>query len=113
MTLDSENILVMETLQGGSLFGSMNVSFFAYPQLHNQTKSLTRIEKLYGAWAGALEQARALLDVIALISHVSGETLDVPMWATSLSDNIDVQALGSDFLSCELDTKAGANNFMK
>merc|ERR1712227_392005 len=64
-------------------------------------------------WGGTLEAARALLDVIALIGDASGKKIEMPAWATSLEENIDVKDLGTELLSCELHKNESINNFMK
>jgi len=113
MTLENENIHVMTTFSGGKFYGSMNASFYA--AAHGGAPGyLPREEKAYGAWGGILEEGRALLDVIRLIVRSSGNgNLAVPGWAASLADNVDMQDLGRELLSCELHEKDGMDNFMK
>jgi len=113
LTLESENIHVMTTVDGGKFYGSMNASFYA--DAHGGAPGyLPWEEKAYGAWGGILEEGRALLDVIRLIVRSSGNgNLAVPGWAASLADNVDMQDLGRELLSCELHEEDGMDNFMK
>jgi len=113
MTLDPENIRVMEAFHGGRFFGSMNASFYVTTQ-RGGVKKLPHEEKAYGAWGGILEEGRALLNIIRIIAHSSGSgEFKVPAWAASLGDNMDVQDLGRELLSCELYESDGMDNFMK
>jgi len=113
MTLESENIHVMTSFDGGKFYSFMNASFYA--NAHGGAPGyLPQEEKSYGAWGGILEEGRALLDVIRLIVRSSGSgNLAVPGWAASLADNVDMQDLGRELLSCELHEADGMDNFMK
>jgi len=112
MTLEPENVKVMEAFRGGEFFGSMNASFYA-ESLPKTPERMPAQEKAYAVWGGVLEHGRALLDTVKLISWSSGVELRPPAWVTSLGDNIDVKDLGSELLSCELHKKSGMNNLMK
>jgi len=113
MTLESENIQVMTNLHGGKFYGSMNASNYA-AEYGGAPGYLPPEEKSYGAWGGILEEGRALLDVIRLIVRSSGNgNLEVPSWAASLADNVDMPDLGRELLSCELHPEDGMDNFMK
>lgn len=112
MTLDMENLQIMEAFHDGKFFGSMNASFFA--EFHpSNPKKIPLQEKAYGAWGGVLEEARALLYIIKLLADSHGMNLHVPMNATSLGANVDIKDLGSELLSCELHSADGMNNLMK
>lgn len=112
MTLEPENIQVMEAFHGGKFFGSMNASFYA-TFLPTLPKKLPTEEKMYGVWSGVLEEGKVVLNTIKLISRSRGLELDLPASTTSLSDNIDVKDLGSEVLSCELHEGSSMNNLMK
>jgi len=111
LSLADENIQMIEAVHGGKFFGSLNASFYA--DFKPGSMKLPRQEKAYGAWGGVLEEARVLLDTIRLVALVKGKDVSVPQWATSLRENVDVEDLGSELLSCELHEEDGMNNFMK
>jgi hypothetical protein len=113
MTLQSENLRVMQAFhEGGELYGSMSAEFYSDKQ-KGAPKRLPSEEKAYGAWGGVLEQGRIFLDIIKLVAASHGVTLLIPEQATALQVNVDVKDLGSDLLSCELYDEDGMNNFMK
>jgi hypothetical protein len=113
MTLQTENLKVMQAFsKTGQLYGSMSASFYA----QNSSRLPEKVpaeEKAYGAWGGVLEQARVLLGAVQLASQARGTELLIPAQATNLGNNVDVEDLGSELLSCELQSKDGMNNFMK
>jgi hypothetical protein len=113
MTLQPENLQVMEAFHSGEFFGSMSADFYA----SNRSGAPGRLppeEKSYGAWGGVLEEGRVFLGLVQLAARAAGQKdLDLPPEATSLSSNVDVKDLGSELLSCELHEKDGMNNFMK
>lgn len=113
LTLQPENVQVMEAFHEGEFFGSMSADFYA----QNRSGAPGRLppeEKSYGAWGGVLEEGRVFLGLVRLAAHASGHgDVDFPAEATSLSSNVDVRDLGSELLSCELHKKDGMNNFMK
>merc|ERR1712032_622989 len=113
MTLEQENLQVMESFhKGGEFYGSLSAEF--YSNNHSGApKKLPSEEKAYGVWGGVLEQSRVFIDVIKLAAKVHDVELLVPPQATSLAANIDIKDLGSELLSCELYEEDGMNNFMK
>jgi len=113
MTLEEENLQVMEAFRkDGDFYGSLSAEFYAESR-SGALKNLSVEEKAYGAWGGVLEQCRVFIDIIKLVSAVHGVELLVPAQATALAVNIDVKDFGSELLSCELYQEDGMNNFMK
>jgi hypothetical protein len=113
LTLQPENLQVMEAFHEGEFFGSMSADFYA----QNRSGAPGRLppeEKSYGAWGGVLEEGRVFLGLVRLAARASGHAdTHFPAEATALSSNVDVRDLGSELLSCELHKKDGMNNFMK
>lgn len=112
LTLDPENIAVMQAFRHGEFYGSLDADFYS-KNVSGLIKQLPVEEKAYGAWGGVLEQGRALIDIVRLLSRRQSIELLVPRQATSLDVNVDVKDLGSELLSCELQPKDGMNNLMK
>jgi hypothetical protein len=113
MTLEEENLQVMEAHHNdGEFYGSLSAEFYSENR-SGAPKKLPAEEKAYGAWGGVLEQGRVFIDIIKLVSAAHGVELLVPPQATALAANIDVKDLGSELLSCELYQDDGMNNFMK
>jgi hypothetical protein len=110
MTLDAENVHMMEAFSNGHLFGSMNTSFYDH-FLPKTPKHLPQEEKAYAVWGSVLEESRALLGLIRMLEE--DITLHVKASVTSLAANIDLKDLGSELLSCELHEGKGMNNLMK
>jgi len=112
LTLDPENLAVIQAFRHGEFYGSLDADFYS-KNVSGLVKKLPAKEKAYGVWGGVLEQGRALIDVIRLLARHQEIELLVPAQATSLDVNVDVEDLGSELLSCELQPKDGMNNLMK
>lgn len=112
LTLDSENMAVMQAFKHGEFYGSLDADFYS-KNVSGLVKKLPAKEKAYGVWGGVLEQGRALIDVVKLLARRQDIELLVPAQATSLDVNVDVKDPGSELLSCELQPKDGMNNLMK
>jgi hypothetical protein len=112
LTLDPENMAVMQAFRHGEFYGSLDADFYS-KNVSGLVKKLPAKEKAYGVWGGVLEQGRALIDVVKLLAMRQDIELLVPAQATSLDVNVDVEDLGSELLSCELQPKDGMNNLMK
>merc|ERR1719401_471068 len=100
MTLQPENLQVMEAFHDGDFFGSMDADFYAQNR-SGEPGRLPPEEKSYGAWGGVLEEGRVFLGLLRLVARASGRgDMALPAEATSLSSNVDVRDLGSELLSC-------------
>mmetsp|Transcript_23504 Transcript_23504/g.65858 ORF Transcript_23504/g.65858 Transcript_23504/m.65858 type:complete len:431 (+) Transcript_23504:97-1389(+) len=112
MTLSPENVKIMKAFHNGTFFGSMNASFFA--EFHpTNPRAIPLQEKAYGAWGAVLEQIRTVMYFVSLLAETAGEPLRMPLDVASLANNVDVEDLGSELLSCELHRQDGMNNLMK
>jgi len=96
MTLDRENVQVMEASNSGGAGQLYAGAASQIPRLEEKNRVVL---------GGALEEARALLDGIRLLArHAGTAELVIPVFVTSLGAHLD---LGPQALSCELDLDRG------
>jgi len=110
LTLQRENIRVMRSSHGGMLVTAANSS--SHSLAHATSLRQLPLEELsYGAWAGVLEHARVFLGLAELAGQ--GHSLNIPETLASLSQNVKIEDLGPNLLSCELLQGNGLANLLK
>merc|ERR1740127_440293 len=77
LTLDPENIGVMQAFRHGEFYGSLDAEFYS-KNVSGLVKKLPAKEKAYGVWGGVLEQGRAFIDVVKLLAMRQDIELLVP-----------------------------------
>ncbi|CAK0799379.1 unnamed protein product [Prorocentrum cordatum] len=98
MTLDPENVGMMQAYDGGlgsTMFQSLNDVYAAGGMDFEASENL----KSFGAVGGVVEEGRALVDIIKLCARLYTVDTSLPLSATSLAGTLD---FGSNVLSCQL-----------
>jgi hypothetical protein len=96
MTLDPENVQVMQAKQGGKFAPA----FVSLGDVYRLGRAPTESgSKSYSLTGGVVEEARALIDLIKACTRLFGQDLQVPERATSLAGTFNFDA---EALSCEL-----------
>lgn len=112
MTLDPENIQVMQAKGEGGIFASEFASIGDVYGLGSTSAHVDTASKSYSVLGGVVEEARALIDLIRACTRLFGKELKVPAQATSLVGTFN---FGTEALSCEVSTTDGDDriNLMK
>ncbi|CAK0800723.1 unnamed protein product [Prorocentrum cordatum] len=98
MTLEADNIKAMRMVEGD--FADGTVSSNAKVDLEKKT---------YAVFGGALEEGRALLDLVRLATRFGGEELAVPIAAASTASGEG----GPKLMACSADAGETQEDFMK
>jgi hypothetical protein len=105
MTLDPENVQVMQAKQGGKFADAFSSIGDVY-RMGAASKPIAFSSESYSVMGGVVEEARALIDLIKVCTRLFGKELEVPANATSLVGTFN---FGAEALSCELRT-AGSDD---